>query len=814
MIRNYFKIAFRNLARNKAFSFINIFGLATGLATCMLIMLYIFSELSYDQHNKDAARIYRVAVKAGQLGSGSIKEKPWAGTSAPTAWGLKSDMPEVEQATRLLKFPGLENLLLKYEHDKVSKQFYETNGYYVDSTFFSIFSYNFKYGNIKTALDEPNSIVLSEEVSDKMFANENPIGKSINIGMPFGNFNYTVKGVFKDAGIKSHIPAHFFLSMRNGDVGTWAENQTNWATSNIFYTYIKLKAGVDPNVFEKKLQPFLERRAGTDLKAFGISKLLFLQRVPDIYLHSDLDYEIAPNGNATYLYILGSIALFVLLIACINFMNLSTARSGKRAKEVGVRKVMGAEKLSLIYQFLGESVTMSCLALFLAICFAWMLLPVFNNVTQKNLQLFDEPQMWLLITGLTLFTGILSGLYPAFYLSSFKPISVLKGKLLNNFSAIAIRKGLVIFQFTISICLVLGAFVIMRQLHYMDNQELGFNKNQKIVLPLQSKNAIQNYATLKNELLKIPGVKSLTSGSSYPGIANVEDMLFYPEGKTIHDVIDIRLANVENDYFETLGLKLLAGREFSKEFTADSNSIILNEVALKELGYNVKTAIGKKINYDFEGKHSELQIVGVVRNFNFESLYNSIKPFGFNTVMGNKYNFVIANLSAKNYASLLKNTERAWNKVNPDVPFVYSFLDKDFQKNYEKDQRTSDIVGYFTIITILIACLGLFGLSAFSAEQRTREIGIRKVLGASVTNVAALLSKDFMKLVLIAIVIASPLAWYAMNKWLEGFAYKITISWWMFFIAGIVALSIAMVTVSFQAIKAAVANPVKSLRTE
>ena len=812
MIRNYFKIAFRNLARNKAFSFINIFGLAVGLATCMLIMLYIFSELGYDQHNKDAASIYRVGAKAGQLGS--VKEKPWAATSAPTAWGLKSDMPEVEQVTRLLKFPGLEKLLLKYEHDKESKQFYETNGYYVDSTFFGIFTYNFKYGNIKTALNEPNSIVLSEKVADKLFANENPIGKSINIGMPYGNFNYTVKGVFKDAGVKSHIPAHFFLSMRNGDVGTWVDNQTNWATNNIFHTYIKLKAGIDPEAFEKKLQPFLERRGGTDLKAFGVSKQLFLQAVPDIYLHSDLDFEISPNGNTTYLYILASIALFVLLIACINFMNLSTARSGKRAKEVGVRKVMGAEKQSLIYLFLGESVTMSCLALCLAISLAWMLLPLFNNVTQKNLRLSDQPQMWLWIASLTICTGILSGLYPAFYLSSFKPISVLKGKLLNNFSAVAIRKGLVVFQFTISICLVLGAFVIMRQLHYMDNQELGFDKSQKIIVPLQSNNAIKNYAPFKNELLKIPGVKSVTSGSSYPGIPNVADMLFYAEGKTIHDVIDVHLMTIENDYFETLGFSLVAGRGFSKEFTADSGSIILNEVALKEFGYDARTAIGKKINYDFQGAHNEKRIVGVVKNFNFESLYNSIKPFGFVTDLGNKYSFVIANVTTKNYATLLKDAERSWSKINPDAPFVYSFLDKDFQQNYEKDQRASGIVGYFTFIAILVACLGLFGLSAFSAEQRTREIGIRKVLGASVVNVAALLSRDFIKLVLIAIIIASPLAWYGMNKWLESFAYKITISWWMFLIAGIVALLIALVTVSFQAIKAAVANPVKSLRTE
>ena len=811
MLKNYFKIAFRNLIRNKVFSFINIFGLAVGLATCMLIMLYIFSELGYDKFNKDADRIFRIASLPDQ--KISLSEKPWAATSAPVAWGLRSDIPEVEQSTRLLKFPTLDKMLLKYEQGEKNKQFYETNGYYVDSTFFRIFTYDFKYGNILTALNDPNSVVLSEDVANKMFGNENPVGKAIDIGMPYGNFKYTVKGVFKDAEVKSHIPAHFFLSMRNGDVGTWVENQTNWATNNIFHTYVKLKSGVDPKTFKKKLQPFIDRRAGADMKALGVSHKLFIQPVRDIYLHSDLDGEIAPNGNITYLYIMGSIALFVLLIACINFMNLSTARSGKRAKEVGIRKVIGAEKKSLIYLFLGESILMSCFALLLALILAWGFLPLFNNLTQKNLQLFDQPDKWLWISGLTVFTGILSGLYPAFYLSSFKPITVLKGKLLNNFSAIAIRKGLVIFQFTISICLILGAIIIVRQLHFLDNQQLGFNKNQQIILPLQSQNAIKNYAALKNELLKNPGIKNVTSGSTYPGIFNVEDMLFYAEGKAIHDLVDIRLTKVENDYFETLGLTLLAGRGFSKNFT-DSNSIVLNEAAIKQLGYDIKTVVGKKLHYDFQGNHSEMQIVGVVKNFNFESLYNSIKPFGFNTVFGNKYSYVIANLTTKNYAGLLKDIEISWNKINPNSPFVYSFLDKDFQKNYEKDQRASSIVSYFTLIAIVIACLGLFGLSAFSAEQRTREIGIRKVLGASVTNIASLISKDFIGLVLIAIIIASPLAWYGMNKWLEGFAYKIQISWWMFAIAGLLAIFVALFTVSFQAMKAAIANPVKSLRAE
>jgi putative ABC transport system permease protein len=813
MLANYLKTAWRNLVNNKAFSFINIFGLAVGLATCTLIMLYLFSETGYDEHNKDAERIFRIASKAGQLGN--VKEKPWAGTSAPIAWGIKEDLPEVEQSARLLKFPGLDKMLLIYKHGQNRKQFYETNGYYADSTFFQIFSYDFKYGNALTSLNKPNSIVISEEVAEKMFGKENPEGKLIQIGMPYGVFNYTVQGVFKDASIKSHIPAHFFLSMRNGDIGSWAENQTNWATNNIFYTYVKLKNGTDAKAFEKKLTPFLELRGGPDMKALGVSKQLFIQKLKDIYLYSDLENEIAPNGNITSLYILGSIALFVLLIACINFMNLSTARSGKRAKEVGIRKVMGAARISLVYQFLGESLLMSFLALVLAFLLASALLPLFNQLTQKNLLLFDRPELLLWMAGLTLSSGILSGFYPAFYLSSFRPIAVLKGKFVNIFSAIAIRKGLVVFQFTISICLISGALVIIKQMNYLKNKQLGFNKEEQIILPLQDQDAIKNYAVLKNELLKNPGIKNVSSGSAYPGIPNVEDMLFYPEGKSGKDEIDVHLSSVENDYFKTLGFTLLAGRGFSKEFTADSNSIVLNEAALKEFGYSVSNAVGKKLYFDFQGVHNSLRIVGVVKDFNFESLYNSIKPFGFTTGgFGNKYSYVIASVSAKNYAGLLKEIAYKWNKINPDIPFEYSFLDNDFQKNYEKDQRISVIVSYFTFIAILIACLGLFGLSAFSAEQRTREIGIRKVLGASISNITSLLSGDFIKLVLIAFVIASPLAWYGTNKWLQSFAYRIHLSWWVFLLAGLLAIIIALFTVSFQAIRAAITSPVNNLRTE
>ena len=812
MIKNYFKIAWRNLSRNKAFSFINIFGLAIGLATCLLIMLYIFDESSYDKQHKNADSIFRIASVSSLKG----KAETWAAAAAPLAGAITTELPEVEQATRLMTFPDIETMLLKYNNNTVQKAFFENKGYYVDSTFFQLFTYDFIYGNAGTALSGTNSLVISEQLSEKFFGRENPVGKAILVNTPFGEFNYTVKGVFNSSNHKSHIPASYFLSMHNNDMWNWVQRQTSYANNNVFFTYVKLRQGVNANAFEKKLNLFFQRHAGNDMKAAGFSKSLFMQPLKDIYLRSSIGNEIAPNGNITYLYILGCIGTFILIIACINFMNLSTARSQRRAKEVGVRKVMGAEKASLIRQFLGESLLMCLISLTVALIMTSVFLPLFNSLTQKNMRPFDNPGIIYWITGLALLTGLFAGLYPAFYLSAFKPVSVLKGKIVNSFSAATIRRGLVVFQFTISICLVLGAIVIWQQLDLLKNQQLGFNKEQKLILPLVKgyKNSEKDYTPLKNELLKMAGIAAVTSGSAYPGVTNLNDMLFYADGKTVNEAVDVHLAAVNNEYIETLGFKLVSGRAFSKDFTADSAGIILNEEAVKELGYAAESAPGKKIQFDFGGMHS-LQIVGVVKNFNFESLHNDIKPFGFTTgIFGSKYAFVIAAVKTNNYAQLLKETEKTWATLYPGVPFVYSFLDQDFQLNYEKEQHSSGVITCFTFIAIMIACLGLFGLSAFSAEQRIKEIGVRKVLGASVTDVMALLSGDFVKLVMIAIVIASPLAWYCMHKWLQQFAYRVQISWWMFAIAGLLALFIALVTVSFQAIKAAVANPVKSLRTE
>jgi putative ABC transport system permease protein len=813
MFFNYLKLTFRNLAANKVFSFINIFGLAAGLATCMLIMMYIIEESSYDRQFADANRIYRIAMAA----TASAKDgEKWSSQPAPTAWALKAEIPAVEQVTRLLKFPNMDNILLKYEHNKISRRFFESNGYYVDSSFFQLFNYHFTYGDITTALNRPNSLVISESIAGKLFGHEDPVGKPVTIGLPFGDFVYTVTGVFANAGLQSYIPANFFLSMRNSDLGMYVAADDSWTTNSIFHTYVKLKQGSDPAVFEKSLTPFFYRHAGAELKAAGMSKTLFIQPLQDIYLRSQIGNEIAANGSIRYLYILGSIAGFILFIACINFMNLSTARSQKRAREVGVRKVLGANRNELIRQFLGESFIICMISFAIAGMLVYFLLPTLNHFTGKML-LMNNNSGWIFwLGGLVLLTGLLAGLYPALYLSSFKPVSVLKGKILHQLSAIVIRKGLVVFQFTISICLIFAVLVIWRQLELVKNQDLGFSKNQQIILPMMSKQVAMNYNALKTELNHNPAVKSVTGGSSYPGIANINDMLFYAEGKPRTDFVDISIISTERDYMTTLGLRLLEGRSFEKaNEDTDTASIVLNETALKELGYKTETAVGKKINYDFQGAHHSLEIVGVVKDFNFESLYNPIKPLAFSPTnfFGNKYNFAIVNVHTKNWTPVLSGLEKSWNTINPSTPFTYTFLDQDFARNYEKEQKTSGLVIYFMVIAVLVACLGLFGLAAFSAEYRVKEIGVRKLLGASVGSVAALLSKEFILLVILAIVIALPLGTYVMQKWLDDFAYRIHFSWWMFFVSGFFAILIALTTICYHAIKAGFSNPADSLRS-
>lgn len=816
MLRNYLKVTWRNLMKSKVFSFINIIGLSIGLTCCMLITIYLVNELSYDKYHKNIARLYQL----GTIFVGGGKEQRTPNTPAPMSAAMKQEFPEIEETARLMSLFADDKTLLQYKQGNASpKSFYETKGYMADASFFKLFTYNFIEGDAATALKDPNAIVLSEEIAKKFFGNESALNKVIHINSNSnGEYDFKVTGVYRPIDKPSQIDARFFLSFPGGDIDQFMKKQTDMVSNNMFNTFFLLKPGTHAKTLEAKFPAFVDKYMAQGLKAAGFYKKQFLIPVKDIHLYAGMPNDITPVGSVTYLYILASIALFTLLIACINFMNLSTARSSKRSAEVGIRKVLGAEKSSLVKQFLGESLLMSIIAFVIALAITQSLMSAFSNVAGRNLSL-DLTNDWLILLGfltLSIITGLLAGSYPAFYLSSFQPVKVLKGRFKNSFSAIALRKGLVIFQFIISVVLIIASVVIMNQMHYLRSTDLGFAKDQQIVIPLRSTTAKSIYASLENDIRSNQNVQNVGACLYYPGTIQPSDMIVYKEGKTMDEGKDVHTNWVDESCLQTLNIQPVAGRLFSKEFPSDTSfRMIMNETAIKELGFeSPQKAVGGRVHMDWRGESYNWTIIGVIKDFHFQDLHVKIEPYAFQLNNQPNYNYVIVHSKAAEVAPLLKYIQASWHKLNPTEPFEYSFLDEDFQKNYEAENRLTAIVGYFTIVAILISCLGLFGLATFSAEQRIKEIGVRKVLGASVTGIVTLLSKDFLKLVAISILIASPIAWWVMNKWLQDFAYRTNISWTVFVITTVTALLIALITISFQAIRAAIANPVKSLRTE
>ncbi|TLV01005.1 ABC transporter permease [Dyadobacter luticola] len=819
MIKNYLKIAWRNVLKSKLFSTINVFGLSVGMTCCMLLLLYVLSEVSFDKHQQYANDLYLLRSENVQP-NGEKMDNPRG--PAPYALTVKAEFLEVVQVTRLWQNFMEDKTLLKVEEaGKTVKSFYEMKGTHVDSTFFDVFTYKFIEGNPKTALNDPHAIVLCEDVAHKLFGNESALNKNIRIGGKTGNNEvFTVTGVYKDESARSHIDARFFVSLKAGWVGEYLQQSNlDFTSNNMFYHYLRLQPGTDPNKFSKKLPAFIEKYARKDLKAAGFDKKLALLPVKDIHLFNKIDRIVTSTTSTTYLYVLASIAIFTLLIACINFMNLATARSAKRAAEVGMRKVMGAGKGGLIGQFLGESMVLTFIALIAAVGFVILFLPVFNQLADKTLDFSTlfEPKIVLAFIALAIITGLLSGSYPAFYLSVYNPLDVIKGKFVNSVSATALRRGLVVFQFVISIGLVVATIVIQGQMKFMQEQPLGFTKDQQIVIPFRSDRARQAYASLRNELLQDSRITSAAGTSYYPGILNPSDMSVYLPGQSVNEDRLIKTNWVSPEFMKTMNFELKAGRMFSNEFPGDTSMrIVVNEATLRKFGVPMEKAIGQKLNFDDRYDHTTkaLEIVGVVKDFHFQDLHQAIEPYAFFLNLDPGHNYIIAHVNTKEVSSVLPFIESKWKSLIPDEPFTYSFLDEDFQRNYASDARTSRIVNSFTVISILISCLGLFGLAAFAAQQRIKEIGVRKVLGASVGSIVTLLSGDFVKLVIISIVIATPLTWYVMDQWLQDFAYKISIQWWMFVLAGLLAVIIALLTVSTQAVKAAVTNPVKSLKSE
>lgn len=817
MFRNYLLVAWRSLQKNKVFSFINIFGLSLGLTCCILISLYLLHETSYDSQQVNSNRLYQVGTTF--IHDGKTSREAW--TPSPLANAMQHVFPQIEGTARIMDLFAEDKTLLQYHTPNgEARSYFEEKGFLADSGFFKLFTYNFIEGDPVSAMNDPWSIVLSEEIARKIFAGQPALNKIIHIGSSTnGDHDYRVTGVFRPSTIPSHIEGHFFLSFNSGYWGDFFRKTTNLADNNILYTYVLLKPGANPDNLQSQFPAFVDKFEGKDLKANGYYKQQFLLPVRDIHLHADTQHkDITPSGSVTYLYILASIAVFILLIACINFMNLSTARFTKRSAEVGIRKTLGALRASLIAQFLGEALLMTFIAFAVAFAMTSALLPTFQRVAGMTLQL-SGPQVISLAAaflGLAIVTGLIAGSYPAFYLSSFEPVKVLKGKMSNSLAVGFLRKGLVVFQFGISVILIIASGVIFRQMNYMRKADLGFERDHQIILPLRSATSKQMYTTLKNALEQDSRIISVGASTYYPGIHNTADQLFYTPGKSIGDGVDIKLNGIDFDFLKTLQIHLLAGHLFSKQYAADSiDGVVLNEKAATQLGYTATNIIGKRFYNSPDQTGRPIRVVGVVKDFNFEDLHVPISEFGFevNSSLTN-FNYAVVHTGTGDIRPVLTAMEKTWHQLDPDEPFEYNFLDAEFEKNYATDTRLSDIVGYFTLIAICISCLGLFGLATFSAEQRTKEIGIRRVLGASATGIVTLLSADFLKLVGISLLAASPLAYYLMHRWLQNFAYKTTISWTVFALTAALALVIAVATISWQAIRAATANPAKTLRTE
>ncbi len=813
MLGNYFKTAFRNLLKYRFISTINLFGLAIGLTCCLLILAYILNEMSYDRFNRKADQIYRVTrIFNAPDGNESLHLGSVAPPFGPL---LQHDFPDITGMTRLL---DIGTTALRYK----DKLFNEQGLYFADEHFFDFFSVPVLKGNPKSALEEPYCVMMTEDLAKKYFGNEDPMNKVISLNNIRSKASFKVTGIFQAFPPNSHLHPEMLISFNTlKDSSIYGEQAllTNWG-NNAFFTYLMFPKNYPVKKIEAQFPAFIDRHLHYDNLPANTRTSRFtslsLQKLTDIHLRSHLDSEIEENGDISRVYIFAAIALFILLIACINYMNLSTARSLLRAREIGVRKAIGAQRREIILQFLSESVIITCLAMLLAFLLTRLLLPYLNQLSarQITMHVLLRPQVLIPLLLMPFAVGLLSGIYPAIFLSSFRPVQVLKGIIRTGGGNISFRKALVITQFSISIVLIIATMVVFQQLRFMQNKSLGFNKDH--IITLSYPGALDSrYNAFRTELLQNSHFKALARSSRIPTGRLLDDQGAYTlAGSGMQPSrVDIKYVVTDYDFIPTFGISMAAGRNFSRDYGNDSTSFILNDAAVKALSWGLpRDAIGK----DFKYANVQGKIIGVVHDFNFESLHQKIVPmvFVFPGSDQSGYGHLSIKIGGSDIPATLSYLKRTWYRFLPETPFDYTFLDERFAKLYQSEQREGTIFTIFACIAIFIACLGLFGLSSFMITQRIKEIGIRKVLGAGITDIVGMLSKDFLKLVGIAALIAFPLAWLGMNKWLNGFAYRIHIQGWVLIIAAVSAALIAFITISFQAVKAAVANPVEALRSE
>lgn len=805
MFKNYLKIALRNLLKFKLFSFINLAGLSVGIAGCFLILLYVQDDLSYDRYHARAENIYRVTSEEYQEGN----LLRLANSYAPLAPALLSDFPDVQQATRLFPYSVV-------AESGPEKRFQEERFFFCDSTIFEIFSCQFLQGDPQTALSAPNSVAIIASAAKKYFGAQNPLGKILTIE---NQLDLEITAVLADASGNSHFHFDFLAPVDNLKtlIGEWVlDSHKSWYWPPV-YTYVLLPENYPVGSLEERFPQLVEKHIGE----WAVSKRTFrFQPLTGIYLHSDLENEIAPTGSIARVYVLLLIAFLILLMACINFMNLATARSSRRAREIGLRKTLGAGRRQLVRQFLGESLVYAFLALGIAIMLVELFLPAFNNLAGKRLTLnyLQNPLIFPGLPALVFLTGIVAGSYPAFFLANLSAIRVLQGKLLSpgKGKPFRLRPALVVFQFVISVALIVMTFGVNRQLDFLRSERLGFDKERVMIIPIREEEMQDNFQTFKNQFLNLPGVAQAAAISNLPWQQGFYDFPVRAEGYGDDTSWNLPTLIVDEDFIRTFGMEIVQGRDFSKERPSDAaEAFILNETAAKKLGW--EPAIGKTIEMEgvASGEPRKGEVIGVVKDFHLRSLHYVVDPLVLIVSPESYYlDYLALRLKPGNVSNTIAALRERWSEVAPQRPFEFRFLDEEFERLYRKEHKLAQVFRYFSLLAIFVACLGLFGLASFTASARTKEIGVRKVLGASVQNIVALLSGEFAKWVLIANLIAWPIAWFAMRKWLENFAYRVEIGWGIFLLSGALVLLIALLTVSYQAIRAALSNPVEALRYE
>ncbi|HEY4287424.1 MAG TPA: ABC transporter permease [Puia sp.] len=803
MLRHFFQIAWRQLMKRKFYSFINIAGLAIGMACCIVITLYIQNELSYDRYHTKRDRIYRVvqAFRSSQPGEKLTAPSPrdyqvWG--CAPVGPALQSDFPQIE---KVVQFMSPVSLLLQ----RGDKRFQQDNLICMDSTAFDVFSWKMLRGDPHTALVAAGSIVLTKTVAQKFFGDANPIGQALRVD---NSDNFMVTGVMEDVPPNSQFSFNGLISMAT------ARKQRleifNWWGYVDFYTYLLLKENTSIRSLETQASAFVARHNGED-KGYAIA----FEKMTDAYLHSVAGRQPGPSGSLLNVYLFSCIAVFIMLIACINFMNLSTARSLERAKEIGVRKVLGVRPESLMWQFLFESVLLSLIAVTIAVLLAQTGISLIGTLSGKELSNthFLTPPALVCIVAFAVVVGILAGIYPAWFLAGFRPLAVLKGKVNASGGSISLRKVLVVFQFSLSIALIAGTAIVYTQLKYIDRHDLGFQKEQMVILNFEGDQKVQQQIeAIKKAIAGQQGVISVAASRAVPGefLPNAGTQIQGPDGQMLQRGPFIY--EIDFDFIPTYHIPLVAGRSYSRAYITDSaQSMVINETAARSFGYvHPGDAVGKK--FDQWGRKGT--VIGVVKDFNFRSLHQAVEPLTLRYGYPGELNRISVGIKGGNVPATLAGLKTTWERLAPQRPFLYHFLDESFGAQYEADRHFGQLFTLFSLLAIGIACLGLLGLSTFMAQQRIKEIGIRKVLGSSVTGIVVLLSRDFLKLIVLAAVVAIPLCWWTMNEWLQGFAYRITLGPVVFLEAALIALGVALITIGWQAIKAAMANPIQSLRNE